>query len=173
METEACIIHRDSLPADLRADLLRWEEEIFPDTPGFDWERGPWFVVLWADGRWVSALQVLDRAVTVGGEEVRVGGVARVMTRPDERGKGCGLRLMQAANAFICETLGAPFGLLVCGTERIDFYERAGWRRATGPTTCTQPDGDVTFDGENIITMVYACAEPWPAGPINLNGLPW
>lgn len=173
MNADIQIIHRDDLPAALRDDLLHWEEEIFPDTPGFDWERGPWFVVLSVNGCWVSALQVLDRTITVGSETVRVGGVARVMTRPEERGQGYGLRMMQAANTFICETLGAPFGLLVCGTERIAFYERAGWQRADGPTTCTQADGDVTFDGENIITMVYACDAPWPSGPIHLNGLPW
>jgi len=78
---------------------------------------------------------------------------------------------MEVAATFIHRELVAEFGLLLCREEVRPFYDRLGWICVPGPTVFDQPSGLVTWP---LCTLVLALgATIWPAGTIDLRGLPW
>ena len=93
---------------------------------------------------------------------------------------------MQKAAEFLREALAVPFGLLVCDPALAPFYQELGWQVVAGPLIFDQPASfqpgldqvvsggptyKVTLEGA---IMVLPCQEHnWPAGLIDLRGLPW
>jgi GNAT superfamily N-acetyltransferase len=119
----------------------------------------------------IGCLGILRRTVAVGERDIRVGGIAGVITHSEWRRRGVTSALLKEAVGFIGHHLGCEFGLLLCRKEIVSVYAQGGWRRVDGPTRFSQPSGKQTYPGA---TMIYQCTgRPWPPGPIDLCGLPW
>ena len=68
--------------------------------------------------------------------------------------------------------LAAPFALVLCPEAGLGFYRGLGWQVLDAPVTCDQTGRRVTLSKD--VAVVLACQDrPWPAGPIDLCGLPW
>jgi GNAT superfamily N-acetyltransferase len=138
-------------------------------TPG---EETPWRVLLWEDDQLVSHVGILERTIDVGGQSVHVAGIRSVMTRPTHRGKGFASQAMTRAAEHIATSMPqAEHGLLCCLDIRVPLYRSLGWSVIPDRTIYAQPEGP-TVCPVNIMVKPFR-GKPWPAGEVNLKGLPW
>ena len=155
----------------LVGELEGGESTVDPRFAGYLWAKADWQVVLRVGGEIVSGAKIVDRVIGVGGLEVRVGGIGDVATARTWRRQGLATAAMRRVGDFLCNDLGADFGLLFCDTHLLPFYGRLGWQRVDGPTMIEVPWGRVPFPEE---TMVLPCRGVlWPGGETDLRGLPW
>jgi hypothetical protein len=78
---------------------------------------------------------------------------------------------MEAAAVFLRDELRVTAGLLICGAEMAPYYGRLGWQVVPGPLLIDQPQGKVAMLA--TIMVLRFDETPWPAGTIDLCGLPW
>jgi GNAT superfamily N-acetyltransferase len=174
----------------VRIELRRYEElteaegralaelrsEIDFGTPPYEWtpaSERPWRFLVWEGDRLVTHVGVLDRTIQVGGEPRHVAGVYAVMTRPADRGKGYASAALRRAADFMRDELPrAEHGLLVCIDERLPFYGRLGWQRIDAPVAFDQPGGRRQVNEINTMVLPLR-GKAWPAGDVDLRGLPW
>lgn len=142
------------------------------DDSNLAWtDEQDWRVWLEIDGEIVSFLTIIQREARVGETPVRLGGVGGVATHPAHQRKGYAAQVMSAAGAFMHDTLHVDFGHLLCSPELLPYYARFGWQPVEGPLLVDQPGGKISLDH---IHMILPCAsEHWPAGTLDLCGLPW
>jgi GNAT superfamily N-acetyltransferase len=176
---------RDQLsPEELaeQADLgaRAWAASDEPDARyprGLTWATPSWLaLVRGPDGRLIGRGGLLERTVVWGGVPVRVGGVSSVSTDPDYRGRGVASAAVTRVTAFACERLGVALGLLLAARMGAPVYARLGWQVVPGPLSCAQPDGPLVWTTAlpDKPAMAWSCrGGPVPAGPIDLQGLPW
>ncbi len=158
------------LSAERRDEIEQWFHMQFAHT-SFQWSAPAWHVLGCVGDRLVGYLRMFERVISAGGHAVRVGGIGGVMTRPECRRRGIASALLRRAAQFIGDELGAEFGLLLCREEVAPVYAKLGWQIVAGPTTFEQPSGKATYPR---LTMVLPFTEKeWPAGPIDMCGLPW
>jgi len=152
--------------------LDRWTHQVFGAEAGsYTWADVDWHVLVWIEAELVSHVEIIQRTGMVGGRPVRLGGIGGVASTPKWRGRGLATLAMEKAAELMCGDLDVEFGLLICGQEMMPFYRRLGWKVVEGPLVFDQPAGKVTFED---IVMVLPCTElEWPAGTIDLCGLPW
>ena len=152
------------------ASLLR---TVFADSPGQDWAwaTDDWEVAVWDGDRLLGRLGIVERQALVGGHEVRLAGIGGVGTLPAWRGRGVAALALRTADVFLRDDLRADFGLLVCSESMTRYYERLGWRVVPGPLVFEQPNGQTTYDGKTMV--LPGVRTEWPAGVIDLRGLPW
>ena len=105
------------------------------------------------------------------GSPLRVGGVGGVATSPRWQRRGLAQQLMEKAAAFMRADMGVEFGLLVCGDHMVPYYSRLGWQVVPGPLLVEQPQGKIIFPTTTMVLPLTG--KPWPAGTIDLCGLPW
>jgi GNAT superfamily N-acetyltransferase len=139
----------------------------------YTWAAPTWSVLVEADGRVVAHAGILYRVIQVGQLRVPVGGLAGVMTLHDWRGRGYARAALAHATAFVAMQLWARFAVVICPREDTAFYEHLGWRVAEAPISCEQPGGQVTLEGEVVLSLACQGEADWPGGPINLMGTPW
>jgi len=149
-----------------------WLNQAFAGVGGdTEWVRGDWSAIVRNCGHVVSQVEVLKRMVRVNDQPLNVGGIANVATLDGWKRQGLASKAMHKAVDFVCSTLGADFGLLVCEHQLISFYEQLGWYTVAGPVVASQSEGKIVLPEE---TMVYSCHDSqWPSGEIDLCGLPW
>jgi len=141
------------------------------EVVGYAWADVDWHVLVWIEGQLASHVEIIERTGTVDGQPVRLGGIGGVASAAEWRGRGLATLAMEKAAKFMCDGLAVGFGLLICGQEMIPFYHRLGWQVVEGPLVFDQLEGKVTFDD---VVMVLPCTgQEWPAGMIDLCGLPW
>jgi len=152
--------------------LDRWTHRVFGAAAGdYTWADVDWQVLVWIGAELASHVEIVARTGTVGGRPVRLGGIGGVASAVERRGRGLATVAMEKAAQLMCGDLDVEFGLLICGQEMMAFYRRLGWKVVKGPVVFDQPAGKVTFGD---VVMVLPCAEQeWPAGMIDLCGLPW
>lgn len=152
--------------------LGAWMWEVFGDEADHRlWSGVDWHVLVRVDGELVSHVEIIERTCTVGGQAVRVGGIGGVATRGPWRGQGLASQALTRAMSFMRGDLGLDFGLLICLVTKIPFYRRLGWQVVPGPLFYDQPGGKVKDDGPVMVWCRGQAA--WPAGEIDLCGLPW
>ena len=95
--------------------------EIFYGDPYLNLENKR---VLRVGGRIVSCLSIADREVWLGSKKVRVGGIAGVATRPEERGKGYASLLISDTLDFL-KAQGYALSALIPYSSH--FYRRLGY----------------------------------------------
>lgn len=95
------------------------------------------------DGRLVSAVQIVRRAVRLNGQAVPMAGIANVATLPEYRGRGFSTQLMRDAQR-VMDAEDFLFGLLFTGIH--DFYARLGWERVPFPLWSATPQ-PLALDG--------------------------
>ena len=163
-----------SLAAADRQALDAMLDEAFGADPiggQYQWCGNDWNLMLEAGAELAAHVGIVERTVLAGGQPVRVGGVGAVATRLAWRRQGCARQLLEAAAVFMRAELQAAAGLLVCSPTMAGYYGRLGWQVVPGPLWIDQPQGKVQMPATIMVLPLHLPA--WPAGPIDLCGLPW
>jgi Acetyltransferase (GNAT) domain len=155
-----------------RQALFGWGENIFGiEDAGYSWRPKDYHFITEEAGRPLSHVGVIKTTVRAGETAVTVGGVGGVVTLPEAQGRRLVHEAMRQASDFICQELGAEFGMLFCLPRLAPFYARQGWRMVEEEIEIEQPAGKVAWPYH---VMVRPCGgRAWPAGKIEVGGLPW
>lgn len=155
-----------------RQALFCWGKDIFGiEDKEYRWRPKDYHFITEEDGRPLSHVGVVKTVVSVGGRQITVGGIGGVVTVPEAQGRHLVHAGMRQATEFICRELGADFGMLFCLPRLEPFYARQGWRALEDEVEIEQPDGNVVWPYR---VMVKPCGERvWPAGRVEVGGLPW
>jgi predicted N-acetyltransferase YhbS len=137
----------------------------------YKWADNDWSLLLNLEGEVVSHIGVVERTVTVEGLPLRVGGISAVATALRWQRHGLARQLMEMAAGFMRADLQKEFGLLICDEQKVPYYRRLGWQAVPGPLRVSQPQGQITLP-TNIMVLPLT-DRAWPAGTIDLGGLPW
>jgi RimJ/RimL family protein N-acetyltransferase len=155
-----------------KRQLFEWGPDVFGgDALKLHWRPAHWHFLVYADGLLVSHVGVVKQAVTVGIQQVTVGGIGGVVTVPAAQGKGYASAALQQATKFMCEELKVEFGMLFCLPRMIPFYQRFGWQEVREPVLIQQPSEKIPSP---LVVMAFPCrSQAWPAGQVELESLPW
>jgi predicted GNAT family N-acyltransferase len=161
-----------SLTDEERRTLFQWGENIFGvEDALLRWRPKELHLIVEDEGRAVAHIGVVQTTVRVGGREVSVGGVGGVVSVPEARGRGHVHAGMLRADAFMCEELKVEAGMLFCLERLVAFYARQGWQLIEETVEIEQPTGTIVSP---MRVMVKPCGGSiWPAGKIEVGGLPW
>ena len=161
-----------SLTDEERIALFGWGENIFGvEDAMLRWRPKEWHFIVETEGRAVAHVGVVQTSVRVGEREISVGGVGSVVSVPEARGRGHVHEAMRRAYKFMCEELKVEAGMLFCLERLVAFYARQGWQLVEDTVEIEQPDGTIAAP---LRVMVKPCgAGVWPAGKIEVGGLPW
>ncbi|MDX6501206.1 MAG: hypothetical protein QOG23_4466 [Blastocatellia bacterium] len=160
-----------SLTETEQKQLFGWGEDIFSVQPfGLQWRPKHLRFVLYHDGKPVSHAGILKHTVSVDGEGVSVAGLGGVVTVPEARGKGFARQVVQQAMSFAESEWTVDAGLLFCRPQMVSYYEGLGWKIVDPPAMIEQPNGKVSSP---LPVMVLPFVNPWPAGLVELQSLPW
>jgi aminoglycoside 2'-N-acetyltransferase I len=124
-----------------------------------DWQHGlgGWHFFVEEHGRIASHASVVRRELHVDGEPLETGYVESVGTHPDQRRRGLGTAVMQAASDHI----RASYELGALGTGEHRFYERLGWETWQGRAYVRTRDGrERTPDEEGFIMVLRTPTTP-------------
>jgi GNAT superfamily N-acetyltransferase len=162
----------ETLTGEEQQALFFWGENIFGiEDANYRWRPKQYHFITEEDGRPLSHVGVIKTTVRAGGVAVTVGGIGAVATRPEAQGRHLVHAAMRQAADFICQELGAEFGMLYCLPRLVPFYARQGWQMVADEIEVEQPAGKVLWPYH---VMVLPCgARAWPAGKIEVGGLPW
>ena len=162
----------ETLTDEERQSLFGWGEMIFGiEDAAFRWRPKELHFITEEEWRALSHVGLVRAKVRAGGREVTVGGVGGVVTRPEAQGRHLVHAAMQEAARYMCADMGVEFGMLFCLPRLAPFYERQGWRLVEEEVEIEQPDGNVVWPYH---VMVLPCgAREWPAGRVEVGGLPW
>ena len=162
------ISHRDQEVLD------GWARTKFEDLQSIaQWEdHADWSVLLKQDDVLVSYAEILKRTIRVGERSIDIGGIASVMTHPSHKGQGLSRICIHEALEYIREDGGLKWAMLLCTEKLVDFYRHIGWKQINESVTYLQPDGPSSSPQLRVFTYDLSL-EPFPKGPIHLNGLPW
>ena len=94
------------------------------------------------------------------------------MTLSEWRGRGFDRAALAVAAQFVGAQLGAPYALIICPIEDVEFYEHPGWSVAEAAVACEHPGGRVTLPHEIAVFLPCQGQAAWPTGTIDLLGLP-
>jgi len=137
-------------------------------------ESVPAFSVVYREGTAILGhVGVVVRTVHCGDTPVAVAGVQSLCVVTPRRGTGLAPRLMLRA---MDEAIGRQirFGLLFCVPELEPFYRWLGWSTSHQPVTMLDECGRSTpIPEKNIAMFIELSHEPFPGGPIDLNGRDW
>jgi nodulation protein A len=127
-------------------------------------------------GRPIAHLAVERRLVGVAGADVLVAGVGEVAVAPDHHGEGLGAVLMREFDAGLRAEFAADFGFVQCGDRVAGFYRSTGWTQVTNPVRHLDvADHRRAVDGvwPTLVRPGRRAVDEWPAGVVDLRGLPW
>jgi len=152
------------------------EERLGSELRWADLDDAHSLIRVWDDGELRACAWVTLRTISVAGRDVRVAGIRGVVTDPDHRRRGYGRAVMEHAHELM-RSLECEFALLFSSVMAVPFYEELGWRAIDGPVTCDQPGGEIDYTATlpptaPVMVLPLRDAE-FPAGPVNVRGLPW
>ena len=150
-----------------------------PDAEGewagrhLEWATPTWCVCVQAlDGTLASFISIVLRQATHDGAPVHIGGIGGVMTHPALRGRGFAGQGIRRAVEFFHAQEAVDFGLLVCATHMLGYYQRLGWQPFSGVAHVLQHGQPAIFTYNHVMTI--GVRSPGPvAGTIDLLGPPW
>lgn len=138
-----------------------------------EWAAPQWSVMGWdADGTAICHVGVVLRQARLNQRTVTLGGIGGVKTHPGWRRRGLAARAIGCALDLLRDQGNVDFGLLVCESTLIPYYERLGWRRFEGEMFVTQNNSTVLFTF-NLPMTTPLCIEDTLTGTIDLLGPPW
>ena len=148
--------------------------QVFADeVDNLVWSSDDWTVSVKLDGQAVCHVGIVERAGTVNGQPVKLGGIGGVATLPGWRRHGYAEAALRTAAEFMRNELRVEFGLLICGDQMMPYYGKLGWQPVAGPLMFDQPTGKITF-GDSTKIMILPCNKhDWLPGVIDLCGPPW
>ncbi|MGD0005861.1 MAG: GNAT family N-acetyltransferase [Anaerolineaceae bacterium] len=130
-----------------------------------------WYALGWLDGRLVSQIGILDRAIRAGGQMLSIAGVGGVATHPEFQRRGFAGVLLQAAVEQMRQRGGYDFAMLFCDTRMITYYTKRGYRLVHNPLYILQSGRRVLFESDKMVLPLSG--KPWPEGEVDVNGPPW
>lgn len=127
-------------------ERMSWPGEkcLYINDPWFHWDQ---FRIAEADGRIVSMLKILRRAIAGVNGTVVLGGIGSVSTHPDYRGRGHSGAVLQDAVTYM-ERNGYELSMLFSALH--DFYARYGWRVASHQGYRTPLRDDVALPTQGL-----------------------
>lgn len=143
---------------------------------GYGYARGDLHALVRRDGQLLGYAASARRFIGVGAEEVLIAGTGGVLTRKDARGTGIGRMLLTELQGASRGIAPADFGFLGCREEIVPFYEACGYTRVEAPILDVSPQDAMTVvkgHGPTMICPGTRATGSWPAGTIDLRGLPW
>ena len=166
------IRYAEALTEEERQALFFWGKDIFGlEDRDYRWRPKDYHFITEEDGRPLSHVGIIKTVVSVGGRQVTVGGIGGVVTVPEAQGRHLVHAGMRQAAEFICRELGADFGMLFCLPRLEPFYARQGWQTLSDEVEIDQPAGKIVWPYH---VQVKPCGERvWPAGRVEVGGLPW
>ena len=178
-ETELHITFQDtdSLSKELREEIDTVDHLAFTmdgeeDDDNIEWAASStWFVLGRLGGRLVSLIGVLNRTISVAGQNLAIAGVGGVATHPDFQRRGFAASLMQAAAEQMRRLGGYDFAMLYCSPEMIPYYAKCGYRQVLNPIYILQHGQRVLFEDHQMVLPLSG--KPWPDGDVDVNGPPW
>jgi predicted N-acetyltransferase YhbS len=155
-----------------KQELFGWGEAIFGvEDKLYRWRLKDYHFITEEDGRPLSHVGVIKTTVKAGGEEVTVGGIGGVATRPEAQGRRLVHAAMRRAAEYMCGELNVDAGMLFCLQRLSPFYARQGWRLLEEEVEFEQPTGRVVSP---FRVMVLPCGDfNWPSGRVEVAGFPW
>jgi GNAT superfamily N-acetyltransferase len=132
-----------------------------------------WRVLATAGEDLVGHVGLVLREAAVGGEALLLVGIGAVIVPPAWRGRGVGRAMLARALDYARAETRAACGLLICQDHRLSFYRESGWQEVVGPLTFTNWQGVRETCGHHVLVMPLREGRAWPAGEIDLGGLPW
>ncbi|MFI8946910.1 GNAT family N-acetyltransferase [Streptomyces sp. NPDC053750] len=127
-------------PTDLRVQVGEIQEQVWPSesgpdapvaTPTHDPALRPISMLLVGEGTVLAALDILFKEIVHVGRCLSAGGLSRVVTSEQARGRGYGRQLVAAARERMAAQ-GLDLGLFTCDRPLQPFYGSAGWRVLPG-----------------------------------------
>jgi len=97
------------------------------------WTNDPWrdldsILAAFEDNEILSTVRVFHRNIYFNGEEVSMGGIGEVCTKPAYRGRGLSTKLLEAAIHLMEER---KIKISMLSTGLYSFYARLGWKEIT------------------------------------------
>lgn len=169
---ELDIVTKNILTDEEKTSLFGWGTDLWNNNRyALTWRKPDIKFVGYAAGRAITHACAILHKVAIDDREVRLGGLAGVITHPDSRGKGFGGQIVSAAEDHIRTQMKAEFGVLFCHPELIPFYEPRGWHTIRGPITIDQPEG--ARETPHIVMVMPFAQAAWQDRPLKLGSLPW
>lgn len=148
---------------------------IFSNTRAWHGSAPDWSVIMRdPSGRIIAHVGIVDRAIRVGTQSVRVGGIQNVFVLPEFRGQGLSDRVMeQAADVMLQQAM--DFGLLFCLSGLVKVYQRTGWKLIEPVEIARIDEHGATLPiSDGHVTMYLKLHDHvFPGGPILLQGNDW
>ena len=138
---------------------------------GTKWATPDWTVMIWEDTDLVTNVHIVERTAMVGGKPVKLGGIGNIATKVEWRNRGYASMALKKAQEFLSDPLKVDFGLMTSIELLVSRYERMGWKVVAQDLQMEQPDGKMTL--RYPIMVLPVCMQEWPAGEIDICGLPW
>jgi len=113
----------------------------------------------------------METTVRVGGRDIKVGGIGGVVSVPEARRRGHVHAAMRQAAEFMRDQLQVEFGMLFCLPRLVPFYARQNWLLLEDVVEFDQPAGPAVSPFHSMV-LPFADRK-WPAGKVELGGLPW
>ena len=129
--------------------------------------------VIETDGVVCGHIAVVDRTITVGGEPLRIAGVANVSVLPEYRGRGLSDGMLKA----VMEEAGkrefeVGFLFTIEGIKKV--YGRNGWIEVVGRTVVrVEKEEEIIMPAESIKMYYPLKRQEFPPGDIHLCGDKW
>ncbi len=132
-----------------------------------------WTVIAREDEQLLACAAVVERTIACGTRPVVVAGVGNLCVTPVRRGTGLARRVLERVHAE-ARGRGLAFGLLFCTEALEPLYAALGWSRVEAPITMLDREGLPAPLPPGNIGMYAALGEqPWPDGPVHLQGRDW
>ena len=167
------------LTTDESAALRELSAAVYPpetvaNWPGrsIEWATAQWRTILWDEvGQALCHVGIVLRTGQVNEKPVKIGGIGGVMTHPNARRQGLATKAINRAIEFFSEQR-VDFGLLVCETKLVPFYERLHWRLHADELIVAQHSKKTVFTF-NLPMIHPVCIDGPTSGAIDLCGPPW
>lgn len=161
-----------SITEEERRTLFEWGQNIFGvEDMLYQWRPKAWHFFVEDGGKVVSHVGILEAVVRAGDSDVKVGGIGGVVSVPEVQGRGHIHAAMRRAAEFMRDKLQVEFGMLFCLQRLVPFYARQGWQLLEESVEFEQPSGPVISPFRSMVLSWDG--REWPAGKIDIGGLPW
>ena len=141
------------------------------DISQWIWTQEDYRLLVRVDNRILAHIAIIERTCLVNNQPVKVGGVGGVGTHPEWRSRGLASLAMRKTADFLKNQLKVEYGVLFCANEMVPYYQRLGWRRIDAPVTFEHHRIRMQSDSP---VMYLPCEKPyWPAGDVDVCGMPW
>lgn len=120
-------------------------------------------------GEIIAHSAILPRTIGTAAGDLVIAGLTRVATGPEQRGRGLGNVVVQAAFEFI-DNGTFPFSLFQTTVEVCPFYEKFGAIIIKNPIINSLEGEDHGSPFWDKVIMRYPSSGSWPEGEIDLRG---